>query len=439
MSKIEEERETQFTDEEKKQYATRLMRIRCTCGTKENYINIPTDHGVVAGEDQQPLLNANDHIGGEGGNIIHFGKCHSEHNPHRTFLRTAYTVLFLNSADIAEDLGIISLDCTPVVEYVWENVNEKHRLDGAPALLLGSCATCRYGGTIEFVKQDTEDVETIPQEFDSEEEAEKAAEEAEKRNIVRKETEALVAAAMDRIASTGEEGEQTVKDVQMYLLLAAVQSADPKTGIESYGIEEMIQDGWYIPRRYIPSQETIENNYTYNLNVIPSFYEHGLENGRLIRPGSLEDYRISHFDVSQAGSGTLAVHNVNQILEPELSVSLPDTIREMEPYGLLSTPYGLATCGFKDYFYRNNMQMSYEVTDIASGIGAADAGIIMYATWGNIHYVACRPNEDGTFDFYDTEYEQGKQTMQFEEFMESLGEEDLLGMAALAISKGENQ
>ena len=112
MSKIEEERETQFTDEEKKQYATRLMRIRCTCGTKENYINIPTDHGVVAGEDQQPLLNANDHIGGEGGNIIHFGKCHSEHNPHRTFLRTAYTVLFLNSADIAEDLGIISLDCT---------------------------------------------------------------------------------------------------------------------------------------------------------------------------------------------------------------------------------------------------------------------------------------------------------------------------------------
>ena len=55
------------------------------------------------------------------------------------------------------------------------------------------------------------------------------------------------------------------------------------------------------------------------------------------------------------------------------------------------------------------------------------------------HYVACRPNEDGTFDFYDTEYEQGKQTMQFEEFMESLGEEDLLGMAALAISKGENQ
>lgn len=437
MSKKDEE--NKFSDEEKKQYAQRLMRIRCSCGTKENYINLPTDHGVVAGEDQQPLLNANDHIGGEGGNIIHFGKCHSEHNPHRKFLRTAYTVLLLQNADLAEDWGIISLDCTPVVEYVWENVNEKHRLDGAPALLLGSSATCRYGGTIEFVKQDPEEKETDTREFESEEEARKAAEEAEKRNIVRKETEALVAAAMDKIASTGEEGEQTVKDVQMYLLLAAVQSADPKIGIESYGIEEMIQEGWYIPRRYIPSQEVVENNYIHNLNVVPSIYEQGLENGRIIRPGNLEDYRICHFDVSQAGAGSVAAYNVNQLLSLEAAASFPDTIRETEPYGLLSTPFGLAPCGLADYYYRNNMQLSYEVTDIASGIEGADAGIIMYATWGNIHYVACRPNEDGTFDFYDTEYEQGKQTMQFEEFMESLGEKDLLGMAALAISKGENQ
>lgn len=439
MSKKDEEDRPQFTDEEKRQYAQRLMKIRCSCGTKENYINIPEDHGVVAGEDQQPLLNANDHKGGEGGNIIHFGKCHSESNPHHTFLRTAYTVLFLSNADIAEDWGIISLDCTPVVEYVWEDVNDKHRLDGAPALLLGSTATCRYGGTIEFVKPDPEDIETVSREFDSEEEAEKAAEEAEKRNIVQKETEALVAAAMDKIASTGEEGEQTVKDVQMYLLLAAVQSADPKIGIESYGIEEMIQEGWYIPRRYIPSQETIENNYTYNLNVVPVFGEQRFENGMPIHPGNLEDYRICHFDVSQAGSGTVAAYNVNQLLNPEASVSFPDTIREMEPYGLLSASYGLMTCGFADYYYRNNMQLSYEVTDIASGIGAADAGIIMYATWGNVHYVACRPNEDGTFDFYDTEHKQGKQTMQFEEFMESLEGEDLLGMAALAISKGEDR
>ena len=42
-------------------YVVRLMKIKCSMGTVENYINVDIDHGIFVGQNQQPLMNANDH------------------------------------------------------------------------------------------------------------------------------------------------------------------------------------------------------------------------------------------------------------------------------------------------------------------------------------------------------------------------------------------
>ena len=51
-------------------YVVRLMKIKCSMGTVENYINVDIDHGIFVGQNQQPLMNANDHTDK---NIMPFG------------------------------------------------------------------------------------------------------------------------------------------------------------------------------------------------------------------------------------------------------------------------------------------------------------------------------------------------------------------------------
>ena len=103
-------------------YVHRLMRIRCSHGSIDNYINIPTDHGVMAGEDQQPLLNANDHIAGQ--NVIHFGKCDSDENPERVFRKALVGSLLGGPllgglvSDVLEKTGIMSFDYKPKTDEV---------------------------------------------------------------------------------------------------------------------------------------------------------------------------------------------------------------------------------------------------------------------------------------------------------------------------------
>lgn len=140
-------------------YVTRLMRISCTKGTMENYINVGTDHGVLAGENQQPVLNANDHTEK---NIIHFGSCTSDDNPERTFRKGLVggllgPVEWLTGGavtDLLETTGIMTCKCKPNTPLPWNITNEENILDGAPTLTINSKCPCRYGGIIEFVDTD---------------------------------------------------------------------------------------------------------------------------------------------------------------------------------------------------------------------------------------------------------------------------------------------
>ncbi|MCH5343806.1 MAG: DUF4280 domain-containing protein [Acetatifactor sp.] len=417
-SNIEEE---EFSEEEKMLYAQRLMRIKCSCGTKSNYINIPIDHGVVTGSDQQPLLNANDHIGGTGNNIIHFGKCRSDHNPHRVFLRTL-SCNFEWGRDLLEDWGIVSLDCTPVVEQVWQNTNDKNMLDGAPALLVGSCATCRYGGTITFTKSEAEEVVKEDNEEDKEE------------DIVKKETDEVVAAAMEKIRSTGEGGDQAVLEAQMYLLQAAAQSPEELEGVKTF-----LQGYMAMQRaeRLVLEREQAMSNYEYNVTLSHA-QNYILENGLITNQQALGDFRVNYFNASQVGCGAVAAYNANLILQLESYNPLEELIYEMEPYGLINNPYGLMPAGLIDYYVRGDMQVSYEVTDLAAHIEESDAGIIMYVAQDHVHYVTCKHNDDGSFSFYNTYNGVETQTMQFEEFEASLEEENPIAIAAITLTQKEN-
>ena len=131
-------------------YVTRLMRARCSKGTMENYLNVDIDHGIVVGADVQPLMNANDHVSGR--HVIHFGCCESDQNPERMF-RKALVGGFLGGivADVLEDVGIMTCKCKPNTPNPWEFVNEDSIVEGAPALMVCSTLTCRYGGVIEIV------------------------------------------------------------------------------------------------------------------------------------------------------------------------------------------------------------------------------------------------------------------------------------------------
>lgn len=158
-------------------YVTRLMRARCSKGTMENYLNVDIDHGIVVGADVQPLMNANDHVSGR--HVIHFGCCESDQNPERMF-RKALVGGFLGGviADALEDVGIMTCKCKPNTPNPWEFVNEDSIVEGAPALMVCSTLTCRYGGVIEIIDPDgdgsidieeggtTDEMETNPEGWD---------------------------------------------------------------------------------------------------------------------------------------------------------------------------------------------------------------------------------------------------------------------------------
>ena len=63
-----------------KAFQTRLCTAQCQYGSiKDQYINIPKDHGVYFQDTDHPLLNANDHVADK--HILQFGRCTSKANP----------------------------------------------------------------------------------------------------------------------------------------------------------------------------------------------------------------------------------------------------------------------------------------------------------------------------------------------------------------------
>lgn len=115
-------------------YITRLCEGQCTMGTMKNYLNLPTDHGIIFNDEDHPLMNANDHMPNQ--HVIHFGRCSSPLNPG-------------NWKPIP-----INCKCMPMTFMPWVEMKKDHIIEGAPALTDKSKLMCFYGGIITIVPPD---------------------------------------------------------------------------------------------------------------------------------------------------------------------------------------------------------------------------------------------------------------------------------------------
>lgn len=140
---------------EDKIFQTRLCTAQCEYGSiKDQYINIPLDHGVYFQDADHPLLNANDHKADE--HILQFGRCTSKANPKNAVADVASKIIPL--------FGLVSLlksamkcegcKCSPKTLTAWYNTNSKDHLDGVDGLTNASKVMCFYGGTITINKVD---------------------------------------------------------------------------------------------------------------------------------------------------------------------------------------------------------------------------------------------------------------------------------------------
>lgn len=417
-------------------YVHRLMRIRCSHGSIDNYINIPTDHGVLAGEDQQPLLNANDHIAGK--NVIHFGNCDSDENPERVFRKALVGGLLGGgllgglASDLLEKTGIMSFKCTPKTDEVWEETNDRNILDGAPALLMKSCLTCRYGGNITLVP-----LEEYPEEDESKE-TEEDAQKKEEKDIVKEETDAVLAAAMERIASTGDTGEQAVMEAQMYMAAAAcADTAAAAAGIcgsmAGSGITNSLN---WMQAILCPAQQIAEN-FVHNQSI-PFAGPFLDSSGMIINQGAMSAFQINNFTVAQAGGGAVAAYNACRLLQGAASPSFADIVHEMEPYGILNNTYGMMPCGIASYFVREGYQVEFEASDIAETMKNAGAGVLMYAASGLVGYVTCGKTNEEAPAFYNLPEGMDHSIRTFEELETGILAKGAFALLGMAISKKDN-
>lgn len=435
------------------QYVMRLYRARCKCGTLDNYLNIPRDHGILAGAEQQPLMNANDHTDKH---VIHFGKCNSDHNPERMFRKGLVSGLmgpigFLVGGavtDFLEDVGIMTCNCKPNTPNPWIEVNEDNLIEGAPALLMESKLTCRYGGVITLVPFD---------EYPPEAPADAAAEtptEAPPPNALDTVNNAMAGAledAMAAVASTGDAGAEASFKVQCALAAAAAMppqtSASPHSCELDSGVPNDISDITYDSMFSITDSQRAKN-YAHNMaqTIDPAALD---ETGMIINQRLLSNFVINNYGADYAGCGAISLYNATKILDPQSDISFPQAINWMEPYGVLNNTFGAIPAGithaFNEMGYETQYCFSQDPAEVSKAAAQADAAIILYATTGNVHYVAMQPDpivlssdtqQPQTFTFYN---ESGgvNDSRTYEDFHASLSDENRqrIGSVTILVNK----
>ena len=153
--------------QDKKQYVYRLMKAECSCGSKDfqQYLNLPEDHGITFSTEDQPLMNASDHVANE--NILQFGRCTSLTNPNG-LVGTAIMGGLIGPLGALFARKVAGVKCEPMTLVPWINVDEDYFIDGVPALTIESKLPCYYGGTISIYLEKEEDADEKSDESDEE-------------------------------------------------------------------------------------------------------------------------------------------------------------------------------------------------------------------------------------------------------------------------------
>ncbi len=420
-------------------YITRLMKMECDKGTVKNYINVDTDHGVLAGgnDDAQPVMNANDHTSKH---VIHFGKCKSESNPERAFRELLVKALlgpagaFLTGPmlDKLEELGILTYQCKPNTPQPWIDTNKDCIIEGAPALTMDSQLACRYGGCITFAPLDTVDV--------NEQEAGDSEEAPKSEDIVNEAFQAAVGDAMAEVSDLGEAGAETVGKVQAALALASAIPAQQGTSMQQGG--SFGQNQAVVP---MPEMDAFDfDGMMSNPDIIDS-------DGMIIDQSAMENIKIYDSTVAMAGSAAVAFYNTIKALEPDTDMTFMQAVQQMEPYGKIEhSELGAMPLGIADALNKRGYKTQYcfdTDTEIVSNEAVnADASIMMYATTKNTRCVAFRPDpvkpdvKERTFTFYN-EMGKKKSSMALKKFDSQLSDKGRtkLGAVTITVEKPKKQ
>lgn len=134
-------------------YITRLCMGECSMGSMKNYLNLPEDHGIIFNDMDHPIMNANDHEGGKGKHVVHFGRCNSQTNP-GNIGQSILGALIPGSMLLKKMMGCSGCKCSPMTFMPWMEDKKDHLIEGAPALTDKSKLMCFYGGVITIVPPD---------------------------------------------------------------------------------------------------------------------------------------------------------------------------------------------------------------------------------------------------------------------------------------------
>jgi GH24 family phage-related lysozyme (muramidase) len=150
-------------------YVVHGMKVKCSEGSMENYINTDKGHGVVY--QGQPVLNANDHV--KEINLTHFGDCKSKlifeeakkqadekykaEEGDGFFGRLGKGIAKTVTKAVIDTKEIFASNkCELDTPLPWIFTNRDHMIDGAPALTAESQCPCKFGGIISIVLQEEE-------------------------------------------------------------------------------------------------------------------------------------------------------------------------------------------------------------------------------------------------------------------------------------------
>lgn len=352
-------------------YVTRGMKAMCNCGTapKGNYLNIVVDHGVVVGPEQQPLLNANDHTTDT---VIGFGNCKSGANPKNQLQKGIMSALFGGSplaiivtavtgkgvGDILADIGLISCKCEPDTPQVWQNCDEEHILDGAPVLTKDSFLSCRNGGIITIMEEETGQGMAVSATGG---EAAETAEESV--NVVDDRAQEVLAAAREKInaaaAAGGDTGlEPTAQSpaAAVEMLAMAAMSTYPAATASRVMPALGLTNAAMRPLKMTPAQRAEEFAQNQTAAVPPEALN---EQGLITDMSRLDGFQMFQRPASLSAGGAVAAYNAMKAVSPQAAPSFAEVIYGMEEYGGVQTPNGVFSPGISDFLIKQGCGVQY--------------------------------------------------------------------------------
>lgn len=367
-------------------YITRGMKAMCKCGTapKGNYLNIVVDHGVIAGPEQQPVLNTNDHTTAT---VIGFGNCTSDANPKLRLQQSVVagisgglTSVLLGGSPLAvivgatvgssigkvlTDIGLISCKCEPDTPQVWRNGDEEHILDGAPILTKESVLYCRNGGTIYIMEE--EDAPDGPQAEDS---SEGENDTEEKEDVVDTRAQEALLAAVEKInaASSGSEfsdgsgpssvnmGSTSTGPVVVNMLAMATMSTYPAATASRVMPALGLTNAAMAPLKMTTAQRAEELAQNQAAIMPPAALN---EQGFITDVSQLGAFQMFQQPASLSAGGAVAAYNAMKAVSPQAAPSFADVIYGMEEYGAVQTPDGVFSPGISDFLTKQGCGVQY--------------------------------------------------------------------------------